>query len=152
MAVRDLLLLALFVTGAFAGSSSSGLPGLRPVSAGSTGGMLKLGRPGGPSGLPDPGLYSPQRSPGGAHVLWESLARGGSIWITGPHGEQLTFVVVGHSPSWESALSFRFVVSRDDGHQVVDDSLYRYDLASGSASLLAQHSGNPDYHSVPTSS
>jgi N-acetylmuramoyl-L-alanine amidase len=109
--------------------------------------LLVLALAGALHGAP-PALYSPQLSPDGKTYLWESLERGGSLWMTDAAGAHPTFVVAGHSPSWVNPREFRFVVSRDDGHQIVLQSLYEYDVAEGAASVVAHGSDNPDYHTV----
>lgn len=99
---------------------------------------------------PDPGFYSPQRSPDGQRVLWECLERGGTVWLSGAGGGEVQFLVAGHSPSWAGAGAFRFVVSRDDGHQLLWQDLYEYALATGDIKLIQVNSGNPDYQTTLT--
>lgn len=95
--------------------------------------------------------FSPQVSPDGKHVLWESLARGGSLWVSDPDGNDMTYLVNGHSPSWANgSRSFRFVVSHDDGHQLLWQDLYEYELSSATIKMAAVNSGNPDYQTTLT--
>ena len=94
-----------------------------------------------------PTFFSPQLSPDGTRYLWESLERGGSLWITNDDGEKLEYIARGHSPSWIDNDSIKFVRSVDDGHQILERSLYRYSLEDGVAVHLAD-SENPDYHCV----
>ncbi|MBI4862732.1 MAG: N-acetylmuramoyl-L-alanine amidase [Candidatus Riflebacteria bacterium] len=95
-------------------------------------------------------LFSPQTSPTGRELLWECLDRNGSIWITDRSGAAPTFLTQGHSPSWVDGESFKFVRSVDDGHQVLAESLYLYELPSGRVTLLAAGTGNADYVAVAT--
>ncbi len=99
--------------------------------------------------LPDlgPSFFSPQLSPDGTKFLWESLERGGSLWLSNTEGEKLEYVARGHSPSWLDDGTIKFVRSIDDGHKVLERALYRYSLADGVAVHLAD-SENPDYETV----
>lgn len=99
---------------------------------------------------PGASFYSPQVSPDGHHVLWESLERGGSVWLTDEDGEDLEFLVQGHSPSWNGSRFFRFVVSHDDGHALLWQDLYEYEVISGTIKMVAVNSGNPDYQTTLT--
>lgn len=99
---------------------------------------------------PGASYYSPQVSPDGHHVLWESLERGGSIWLTDEDGEDLEFLVQGHSPSWNGSGRFRFVVSHDDGHELKWQDLYEYDIISANIKMVAVNSGNPEYSTTLT--
>lgn len=97
---------------------------------------------------PGPLFFSPQPSPDGRAVLWESLERGGSVWLTDAQGGNATFVAVGHSPSWDGSDALHFVLSHDDGHQVLDQALYRHDLSTAVTTLVAPDSDNPRYATV----
>jgi len=101
------------------------------------------------SDLPD--LYSPQTSPDGLRTLWESLERGGSIWMTEREGAEPVFVTRGDSPSWVDDEVFNFVVSEDDGHDVYQVDLWQRDLRSGTSKVIAYNMDNPDYQVVVAS-
>jgi len=94
-----------------------------------------------------PTFFSPQMAPDGTLYLWESLDRDGSIWTTDREGGKLTYVAKGHSPSWVDDGTIKFVRSVDDGHQILEQSLYRLELDGGAAVHLAA-GDNPDYKPV----
>jgi len=81
-------------------------------------------------------------------LLWESLDRDGSIWTTDRDGGKLTFVTRGHSPTWVDDGTIHFVRSVDDGHQILEQSLFRLSLEGGVAVHLA-HGDNPAYKPAP---
>lgn len=97
---------------------------------------------------PGDSFFSPQVSPDGRSVIWECLDRGGSIWIV-REGSKASFLSEGHSPSWVDERHVQFVISRDDGHQILEQNLFTLDLeGSGGLQLLVADSDNPDYSCV----
>ena len=93
-------------------------------------------------------FYSPQLSPEGTLCIWESMEKSASIWISDISGENMKFVTTGHSPSWNEDGTFNFVKSEDDGHVILWQNLYNFDLHHRTTSLIAENSDNPDYTST----
>ena len=93
---------------------------------------------------PRASFFSPQISPDGTQYLWESLERGGSLWLSNSSGEKLQYLTVGHSPNWIDDQTIKFVRSKDDGHKILERHLYRYSL-DGNVAVFLNEGENPDY-------